>query len=141
MVLDGFDWTAPIQVDRRQVQALFSLDFLRQHEHLFFVGRVAVGKTMLAPCVGTAAVRAGFDVLFSRGEHVRAFGLGKLPAAIVADRAVSSRASASFGRNSTAGEHATAAAAGGLGAYGGLHASVPRLRLALTSNRELTAIE
>ena len=31
VVLDGFDWSAPIQLDRRQVQALFSLDFLRQH--------------------------------------------------------------------------------------------------------------
>jgi DNA replication protein DnaC len=68
VVLDGFDWSAPIQVDRRQVQALFSLDFLRQHEHVFFVGPVGVGKTMLAQCLGTAAVRAGFDVLFSRAD-------------------------------------------------------------------------
>ena len=68
MVLDGFDWSAPIQVDRRQVQALFSLDFLRQHEHVFFVGPVGVGKTMLAQCLGTTAVRAGFDVLFSRAD-------------------------------------------------------------------------
>lgn len=64
VVLDGFDWSAPIQVDRRQVQALFSLDFLRQHEHVFF----GVGKTMLAQCLGTAAVRSGFDVLFSRAD-------------------------------------------------------------------------
>ena len=54
VVLDGFDWSAPIQVDRRQVQALFSLDFLRQREHVFFVGPVGVGKTMLAQCLGTS---------------------------------------------------------------------------------------
>jgi hypothetical protein len=29
VVLDGFDWSAPILVDRPQVQALFSLDLLR----------------------------------------------------------------------------------------------------------------
>jgi DNA replication protein DnaC len=50
VVLDGFDWSAPIQVDRRQVQALFSLDFLRQHEHVFFVGPVGVGKSTSRKC-------------------------------------------------------------------------------------------
>jgi hypothetical protein len=38
VVLDGFDWSAPIQVDRRQVQALFSLDFLRRHDPDMWAG-------------------------------------------------------------------------------------------------------
>lgn len=66
--LDGFDWTAPITVDRRQLQALFSLDFLARHEHALFVGPVGVGKTFLAQALGTAAVRAGHAVLFSRAD-------------------------------------------------------------------------
>lgn len=66
--LDDFDWTAPITVDRRQLQALFSLDFLARHEHALFVGPVGVGKTFLAQALGTAAVRAGRTVLFSRAD-------------------------------------------------------------------------
>lgn len=66
--LDGFDWTAPITVDRRQLQALFSLDFLARKEHALFVGPVGVGKTFLAQALGTAAVRAGHAVLFSRAD-------------------------------------------------------------------------
>ena len=50
MVLDGFDWNSPIQVDRRQVQALFSLDFLRQHEHVFFVGPVDIASHYPSSC-------------------------------------------------------------------------------------------
>lgn len=66
--LEDFDWTAPISVDRRQLQALFSLDFLTRKEHALFVGPVGVGKTFLAQALGTAAVRAGRTVLFSRAD-------------------------------------------------------------------------
>jgi DNA replication protein DnaC len=66
--LDGFDWTAPISVDRRQLQALFSLDFLARKEHALFVGPVGVGKTFLAQALGGAAVRAGHTALFSRAD-------------------------------------------------------------------------
>jgi DNA replication protein DnaC len=66
--LEDFDWTAPITVDRRQLQALFSLDFLARKEHALFVGPVGVGKTFLAQALGTAAVRAGRTVLFSRAD-------------------------------------------------------------------------
>jgi DNA replication protein DnaC len=66
--LDDFDWMAPITVDRRQLQALFSLDFLVRHEHALFVGPVGVGKTFFAQALGAAAVRAGHAVLFSRAD-------------------------------------------------------------------------
>jgi DNA replication protein DnaC len=66
--LDDFDWTAPITVDRRQLQALFSLDFLTRKEHVLFVGPVGVGKTFLAQALGSAVVRAGHTALFSRAD-------------------------------------------------------------------------
>jgi DNA replication protein DnaC len=68
--LEDFDWAAPITVDRRQLQALFSLDFLVRKEHALFVGPVGVGKTFLAQALGTAAVRAGRTVLFSRADSL-----------------------------------------------------------------------
>lgn len=66
--LEEFDWSAPIQVDRRQLQAVFSLAFLQRYEHVLFVGPVGVGKTFLAQALGVAAVRAGHPVLFTRAD-------------------------------------------------------------------------
>jgi DNA replication protein DnaC len=66
--LEAFDWTAPIQVDRRQLQAIFSLDFLARRQHVLFVGPVGVGKTFLAQALGATAARAGHTVLFTRAD-------------------------------------------------------------------------
>lgn len=68
--LDGFDWASPVQLDRRQLQHIFTLAFLQQKEHVIFVGPVGVGKTLLAQALGTAAVRAGHSVLFVRADAV-----------------------------------------------------------------------
>jgi DNA replication protein DnaC len=68
VTLDDFDWQAPIQVDRRQIQTVFSLHFLARHEHVLFVGPVGVGKTFLAQALGQTAVRAGHSVLFTRAD-------------------------------------------------------------------------
>jgi len=43
VTLEEFDWSAPIQVDRRQLNTVFSLRFLDRHEHVLFVGPVGVG--------------------------------------------------------------------------------------------------
>jgi len=45
VMLEQFDWSASIQVDRRQLQALFTLEFLARKEHAILVGPVGVGKT------------------------------------------------------------------------------------------------
>ncbi len=66
--LEDFDWTAPITVDRRLLDAAFSLDFLRRHEHVLFVGPVGVGKTFLAQALGYAAIRAGSTVRFMQAD-------------------------------------------------------------------------
>lgn len=66
--LEDFDWTAQVTVERRLVDAVFSLDFLNRHEHVLFVGPVGVGKSFLAQALGYAAVRAGHSVRFSRAD-------------------------------------------------------------------------
>lgn len=66
--LEEFDWSVPVQLDRRKLQAVFSLTFLARHEHVLFVGPVGVGKTFLAQALGVAAVRAGHTVLFTRAD-------------------------------------------------------------------------
>lgn len=66
--LEDFDWTAKIQLDRRLLQQLFSLEFLTRHHHCLFVGPVGVGKTFLAQALGYCALRAGYSVLFTRSD-------------------------------------------------------------------------
>src|SRR5205823_6072330 len=68
--LEQFDWSAPVQFDRRTLQALFSLQFLARKEHVLLVGPVGVGKTFLAQALGAAAARAGHSVLFSRADRL-----------------------------------------------------------------------
>ena len=55
-------------MDRRLLDAVFSLDFLNRHEHVLFVGPVGVGKSFLAQALGYAAVRAGHSVRFTRAD-------------------------------------------------------------------------
>ena len=66
--LEDFDWTAKITVDRRLLDAVFSLDFVNRHEHVLLVGPVGVGKSFLAQAIGYTAVRAGHSVRFIRAD-------------------------------------------------------------------------
>ncbi len=68
VTLNEFDWNAPVQVDRRQLQAIFSLQFMARREHILLLGPVGVGKTFLAQALGAAAIRAGHSVLFTRAD-------------------------------------------------------------------------
>ena len=43
--LEDFDWSASITVDRRLLDAAFSLEFLDKHEHVLLVGPAGVGKS------------------------------------------------------------------------------------------------
>jgi DNA replication protein DnaC len=43
--LEDFNWTAGINLDRKLLDAAFSLDFLSRHEHVLFIGPVGVGKS------------------------------------------------------------------------------------------------
>ena len=66
--LEDFDWKSGITLDRRLLDAVFSLEFLNRHEHVLFVGPVGVGKSFLSQALGYAAVRAGHSVRFIRAD-------------------------------------------------------------------------
>lgn len=66
--LEGFDWSAQIRLDKTRLMDLFGLHFLERHENVLFTGPVGVGKTFLASALGHAACRAGYRVLFTRGD-------------------------------------------------------------------------
>ena len=67
--LEDFDWTAAITLDRRLLDAVFSLEFLARHEHVLLVGPAGVGKSFLAQALGYSAVRAGHTVRFIHADH------------------------------------------------------------------------
>lgn len=66
--LEDFDWSTQITLDRRLLDAVFSLQFLSRQEHVLFVGPVGVGKSFLAQALGYATVRAGHTVRFIRAD-------------------------------------------------------------------------
>ena len=66
--LEDFDWTAAITLDRRLLDAVFSLEFLAKHEHVLLVGPAGVGKSFLAQAMVYAAVRAGYTVRFVHAD-------------------------------------------------------------------------
>ena len=66
--LEDFDWSAAITLDRRLLDAVFSLEFLAKHEHVLLVGPSGVGKSFLAQALGYTAVRAGYTVRFVHSD-------------------------------------------------------------------------
>ena len=66
--LEDFDWSASITLDRRLLDAVFSLEFLDKHEHVLLVGPAGVGKSFLAQALGYSAIRAGHTVRFSHAD-------------------------------------------------------------------------
>ena len=66
--LEDFDWSASITLNRRLLDAAFSLEFLDKHEHVLLVGPAGVGKSFLAQALGYSAVRAGHTVRFIHAD-------------------------------------------------------------------------
>ena len=62
------DWTAAVSLDRRLLDAAFSLEFLDKREHVLFPGPTGVGKSFMAQALGYAAVRAGHTVRFVHAD-------------------------------------------------------------------------
>jgi DNA replication protein DnaC len=63
--LCDFDWNWPKRCDRAAVEALVTLDFLKEAANAVFVGPNGVGKSMLAQNIAHQAVIQGYTVLFT----------------------------------------------------------------------------
>jgi DNA replication protein DnaC len=68
MVLEAWDATAKVTLDRTLLNELASLRFLDAHAHVAIVGPVGVGKTFLAHALGHIACRRGASVLAVRTD-------------------------------------------------------------------------
>ena len=77
--LEDFDWSAAINLDRRLLDAVFSLEFLAKHEHVLLVGPAGVGKSFMAQALGFTAIRAGYTVRFIHADYFfRAMGQARV---------------------------------------------------------------
>ena len=56
-------------MDRRLLDAVFSLEFLAKHEHVLLVGPAGVGKSFLAQALGYTAIRAGHTFRFIHADN------------------------------------------------------------------------
>jgi DNA replication protein DnaC len=63
--LEGFDWTFNPSLNRQQILALASGDYIRQHRKVLICGLSGVGKSPVAQALGHEACRQGWDVLFT----------------------------------------------------------------------------
>jgi hypothetical protein len=69
--LCDFDWTWPKHCDRAAVDALITLDFLKEAANVVFVGPNGVGKSMFAQNIAHQAVIDGHTVLFTSAGQLR----------------------------------------------------------------------
>ncbi|HET6262292.1 MAG TPA: IS21-like element helper ATPase IstB, partial [Chloroflexia bacterium] len=63
--LEGFDFNFNASLNRQQLLALASCDYIRQKRNLLICGPTGVGKSHLAQALAHEACRQGYDVLFS----------------------------------------------------------------------------
>lgn len=70
MVLEAWDSTAKVTLDRTLLNELASLRFLDAHAHVAIVGPVGVGKTFWAHALGHVACRRGHSVLALRTDRM-----------------------------------------------------------------------
>jgi DNA replication protein DnaC len=81
-----FDWSWPTRCDRAAIEALMTLDFIKDATNGILIGPNGIGKTMLAQNIAHQALIAGHTVLFTSAGQL----LGDL-AALDSDSALRRR--------------------------------------------------
>lgn len=84
--LSDFDWAWPKRCDRAEIEALMSLEFLKEITNVILVAPNGLGKTMIAKNIAHQAVLHGHTVLFTTAGRM----LGQL-AALDSDSALRRR--------------------------------------------------
>lgn len=68
--MSQFDWSWPKEINRQQVEDLFSLDFFERCENIVLIGPNGLGKTMIAQNLAYQAVMSGRSALFVKASNM-----------------------------------------------------------------------
>lgn len=68
--ISTFDWSWPENVDREQIEDLFSLDFIREKSNVILVGTNGLGKTMIAQNLAHRALTSGITTRFVKASDM-----------------------------------------------------------------------
>ena len=63
--VDEYDFSFHPQLNKKEIMALFDMDFIEKHENVIFLGPPGVGKTHLAISLAIKACSHGFKVYFT----------------------------------------------------------------------------
>lgn len=70
--IEDFDFDAQPSVDRKLVEELLTMRFVEEAANVLLIGPPGVGKTMLALCLGHAAVDAGYRAYYTTATDLAA---------------------------------------------------------------------
>jgi DNA replication protein DnaC len=65
-----FDWTWPEEVDREQIEDLFSLSFMDEKSNVVLVGNNGLGKSMIAQNLANTAMLRGITTRFVKASEM-----------------------------------------------------------------------
>lgn len=68
--MSEFDWTWPAEVDREQVDELFTLKFIEEKSNVILVGNNGLGKSMIAQNLANAAMMRGVSTRFIKASDM-----------------------------------------------------------------------
>jgi len=68
--MSEFDWNWPKEIDRDQIEDLFSLEFITKPENIIFIGTNGLGKSMIAQNLAYHAAVSGHSTLFVKASKM-----------------------------------------------------------------------
>jgi DNA replication protein DnaC len=63
--LEDFDFSFQPSINKKQVNDIYTCQFIRENKNAVFIGKPGTGKTHLAIAIGLHAIAKGFKVLFT----------------------------------------------------------------------------
>ena len=64
--VEDIDYGAKRKIDRQTIQALITMDFIRNHQNIIITGKTGTGKSFIAQALANRAILDGFKVIYIR---------------------------------------------------------------------------
>ena len=64
--VEDIDYSAKRKIDRQTMQALITMDFIRNHQNIIITGKTGTGKSFIAQALANRSILDGFKVIYIR---------------------------------------------------------------------------